>query len=76
MNTDFSHVIATIQWREGFGCGTEPVLIKLSLDYVPEEDDYVFFYCNGIEELKNLMKEDNGEDFVVLDYTPMTLFFL
>lgn len=50
---------------------TNKFLIKLSrLDEAPRPyDDRFFFYCErGLSELKDLMKEDNGEDFVILDY--------
>lgn len=30
-------------------------------------DDTIFFYCNGLEELKSLA-EFGGEDFIVTDF--------
>jgi len=32
------------------------------------DDDHIAFYCDGEEELKALMKRDNGEDFWVEEY--------
>ena len=50
----------------------EDFIIKLVSDYnetTPEwEDEQIFYYCNGIEELKELCDEDNGEDFFVTDF--------
>ena len=43
-------------------------LVKYSLDII-EEDDSIFFYCNGVHEIEALTKEDNGEDFIVLTYS-------
>lgn len=31
-------------------------------------DEDIAFYCNGEEEVKQLMKRDNGEDFWVEEY--------
>jgi len=42
------------------------VLFKLSLD-VGSDDDEIFFYCNGLEELKS-MTESSGDDFIVTDF--------
>lgn len=55
-----------IRWKDDNT--TQCVNIKTSTDYVEgsDEDNEIFFYCNGMEELKSLMKEDNGEDFVVV----------
>ena len=68
-----NYALANVRFKESGW--EEEMVIKLSLDHTPKEDREIFFYCHGIEELKNLMREDNGEDFVVLDYTPITLFF-
>lgn len=62
------YVSAHIHWKENYGGGEEDVLIKLSCGYNDGEDDNVFFFANGVEELKSLMKEDNGEDFYISDY--------
>lgn len=39
------------------------VTIKLSCDYNEDEDDYVFFYCNGLNDFLSLYDEDSGQDF-------------
>ena len=45
----------------------EKRIFKLSTDTDPQ-DEKIFFHCDGLEALKSLASEDNGEDFVVLDY--------
>lgn len=48
--------------------------IKLSCDVVSdEEDNQIGYYCgNGFNELLSLFKEDNNQDFVVLDVKEYT----
>lgn len=46
---------------------SENVIIKLSSEVIEGEDDHIFFYCNGIEELKSLA-DFSGEDFTVVDF--------
>jgi hypothetical protein len=65
------YVQATIRWKDTGA--NEDVIIKLSCGYTPKEDDLIFFFCNGIHEVNALMDEDNGQDFVVLDYAPCDL---
>lgn len=43
------------------------VRIKLSQNVDEARDDTIFFYCNGLEELKSLA-EFGGEDFIVTDF--------
>lgn len=49
------------------------VVIKLE-DSTEEEqngggdDDEIFFYCGSIDGLLKLCEEDNGEDFVIIDF--------
>lgn len=31
-------------------------------------DDDVFFYCDSLNDFRALLKEDNGEDFVVIGF--------
>lgn len=68
-----NYVQAHIRWKDDGSEGD--VTIKLSCDYIEgsKEDDLIFFFCNGEHEVKQLMKENNGEDFVVLDYHPIEL---
>jgi len=52
---------------------TEDVAIKLIPSTEEEQDgegddNEIFFYCNGIEDLLDLCESDNGEDFVVVDF--------
>lgn len=56
-----------IRWKDDNT--TQCVNIKTSTDYVEgsDEDNEIFFYCDGKEELNRLMQEDNGEDFVVTE---------
>ena len=32
------------------------------------DDNDIFFYCNGIDDLLNLCDINNGEDFMVVDF--------
>ena len=52
---------------------TEDVVIKLNPSTEEEQngegdDNEIFFYCNGIDGLLDLCENDNGEDFVVVDF--------
>lgn len=66
----YNYAKAEIWWKDEPIDKTEFVCFKLSTDYTENdsEDVNVFFYCNGEEELMELMNVDNGEDFVVLSY--------
>jgi hypothetical protein len=33
-----------------------------------ESDDDIFFYCDSVNDFRALLKEDNGEDFVVIGF--------
>ena len=47
----------------------ENVIIKLNDEVDFRNDDEIFFYCKGgIDEVKSLMEENNGEDFVIIDW--------
>ena len=46
---------------------TVEVIIKLSCDVVEEEDDSIFFYCNGLNDLKSMTDEGTGCDFVITE---------
>lgn len=46
---------------------TETVTIKLNREVIEGEDDEMFFYCEGLDEFKELCEPNNGEDFVVVD---------
>lgn len=45
---------------------SELVNIRLSSDNNPDEEDDVFFYCDGLSGLKSLC-EFGGEDFIVTE---------
>lgn len=55
---------ADIVWKDT-GDFIDGVIFKLSTDVDPNEDDYIFYYCDGEEELLSLTK-DGMEDFVIL----------
>lgn len=42
-------------------------MFKLNCEVIDEEDYVIFFYCSSISQLEYLMREENGEDFVVID---------
>ena len=46
---------------------TLEVTIKLSCDVVEEEDDTIFFYCNGLNDFISMTDEGTGCDFVIVD---------
>jgi hypothetical protein len=41
--------------------------IKLDCGVEEDEDDEIFFYCNGLEDLKGLTNEGPGTDFTVVE---------
>lgn len=55
-----------ILWKDESFVAPQPVTIKLSTDVDDATDDKIFFYCNGIEELKSLADFD-GEEFIITD---------
>ncbi len=62
-----NHAECTVRFEEDGYIGE--FLFKLSLNADEKEDENIFFFCNGLSGLKALLKEDNGENFVVLDYS-------
>lgn len=64
-----------VEWDDTPG-NVHPVFISFAEDCGDEDydaygtqDTKIFFFCpDGEDELKNLTKEENGEDFVVRDY--------
>ncbi|MCM0221126.1 hypothetical protein [Bacteroides fragilis] len=42
------------------------VRIALSVDYDPEKDDEIFYYCNGLNDLKSLA-DKSMEDFTIAE---------
>ena len=63
-------VLATLHFKETPDV-QEMLIIKLNKEVEPDEDDKVFFYCNGVSDLESLKEEDNGQDFVVEAYSPI-----
>ena len=55
---------ADIVWKDT-GDFIDGVIFKLSTDVDPNEDGYIFYYCDEEEELMSLTK-DGMEDFVIL----------
>ena len=66
METKSDYADVLIRWNDTGE--EETVLFKLSCDYDEESDDNVFFYCNGVEELKSMKRCAEGFEFVVLGY--------
>lgn len=64
------YVLATLHFKDTPEV-QENLIIKVSTDYLPDEDDKVFFYCNGVADLEALKDPDNGQDFVVEAYAPI-----
>lgn len=60
-----------IEWKDESCLAPNAVIIKLSTDVDENTDEKVFFYCNGIEELKSLA-DFGGEDFVLTECRYLT----
>lgn len=60
------YAICSIEWKDS-GEIEDGYIFKLSLDLDEQDDDRIFFYCDGIKSLNSLTEKDNGEDFVVID---------
>ncbi len=60
-----------IVWKDESFTEPQPVTIKLSVDVDDATDEKIFFYCNGIADLKSLA-EFEGEDFVLTDCISLT----
>lgn len=63
------YVLATLHFKDTPDVH-ETLLMKVSTDVEDDEDDKVFFYCNGVAELEALKEPDNGQDFVVEMWDP------
>jgi hypothetical protein len=46
----------------------ETVNIAMHGDDGESDDDDIFFYCDSVNDFRALLKEDNGEDFVVIGF--------
>ena len=46
----------------------EGYIIKLSVGVDEAEDDLIFYYCNGEHDIKDMMLEDTGCEFIVTEY--------
>ena len=56
------YACAEIRWKDGDSCC---VNFKMSCDS-DENDDMIFFYVNGVNDLESLAEEDdNVQDFVI-----------
>ena len=69
-----TYVSAQIMWKDDKT--TEEVFFKLNDGYDEEDDEYVFFYCHGIEDFMEGAKDDSlerdgGEDFIITNVFSM-----
>lgn len=53
-----------IRWKDDNS--TEAVIIKMSCSYDEAECERIFYYVNGIKELKELADKNNGQDFYII----------
>lgn len=60
----YIYAMCDVQFKDGTCC--ENYIIKLSTDYIEDEDDKIFFYCEDYESFLSLCKEEFREDFRVL----------
>ena len=58
------YAVCIVVWKDDNN--SELVNIRLSSDCHPDEEDDIFFYCDGISGLKSLC-EFGGEDFIVTE---------
>lgn len=63
-NREPVYACPVIRWKDDDT--VEEVFIKLSCD-VGENDDEIFYYVNGINEIEALTDKDNGEDFYIIE---------
>ena len=54
----------TVRYKDD-GCTIETT-IKLDCGVDEDEDDEIFYYCNGLNDLKGLIEEGPGNDFTVI----------
>ena len=50
----------TIRWRDTL----DLEIVTISIDGTDNKD--IFFCCKSFEEFKELLKDDNGEDFEIM----------
>ena len=65
-NYDPTYAIVTVKFRDD-GTIHENEVIKLT-PTVNADDDEIFYYVNGVEELVSLIESNNGEDFTITDF--------
>lgn len=58
------YAVCVVVWKDDNN--SEHVKIRLSSDCHPDEEDDIFFYCDGLSDLKSLC-EFGGEDFIVTE---------
>lgn len=58
------YAVCVVVWKDDNN--SELVNIRLSSDCHPDEEDDIFFYCDGLSGLKSLC-EFGGEDFIVTE---------
>ena len=65
-NDEPTYAIVTVKFRDD-GTIHENEVIKL-IPTVNADDDKIFYYVNGVEELISLIESNNGEDFTITDF--------
>lgn len=58
-----NYAYTTIRWKDDGK--EEDVIISLNGMFNEKHDDEIFFYCDNEEELEELKKYDNGQDFFI-----------
>ena len=54
-----------IQFKDDGSGGGVRIKLDCGMD---ENDDDIFYYCNGLNDLKGLTKEGPGADFTIIDF--------
>lgn len=60
------YALCSIKWKDS-GEIEDGCIFKLSLDLDEQDEDRIFYYCEDSIDLERLTKENNGEDFTVID---------
>ena len=66
METQITPNNCTIEWKDTKERRAVTIVTYGKFEEGSKEDEITFFYCKDIAELRSLMEEDNGEDFVVV----------
>lgn len=65
--SDPNYIRCMVQFKEDESLSNVTIKLKPFEPHITteEEDNQIFFYCNGRDEFLKLLKPDNGEDFYV-----------